>query len=164
MKFIKYQTRYFISPFTTFFSLCAVVFTGVSAIVLTPDLAFAETYLITDIEKSILDEAVNLSGLSFVTTENEREVILTAYSEFDSCHTGASCLMANGEKAHISAMACPREIPLGTEIEYQGKIYTCKDRTALYLNGRYDIFMGYGEEAYNKAIQFGIRKDTIIIK
>ncbi len=88
----------------------------------------------------------------------------TAYSEFDSCHTGESCLMASGIKAYVGAVACPREIRLGTRVIIDNTPYICEDRTSIKYNGRYDIFMGYGEDAYNKAIQYGIRKKEVKIK
>ena len=81
-----------------------------------------------------------------------REV--TAYSEIDSCHY-ANCIMASGKRAYIGAIACPRDIKLGTKIKIANKWYICEDRTALSLDGRFDIFMGYGKKAYNKAIKFG---------
>lgn len=80
---------------------------------------------------------------------------VTAYSSIDSCHTGVSCLMANGKKAHLGAIACPRSVKLGTRVTINGTTYTCADRTARWVDGRYDIFMGYGQEAYDAAIKFG---------
>lgn len=84
-----------------------------------------------------------------------REV--TAYSEFDSCHTGASCKMASGKRAYVGAIACPREFKLGTKIKINDTIYQCEDRTASWVDGRFDIFMGFGQEAYDKAIQWGVK-------
>ena len=91
-----------------------------------------------------------------------REV--TAYSEFDSCHTGKSCLMANRQKAHIGAVACPRNIELGTKVKI-GDLgeFTCEDRTALWVDGRFDIFMGFGTSSYEKAINFGKKKFNVTI-
>src|SRR3990170_3087519 len=37
---------------------------------------------------------------------------ISFYSAIDSCHTGKSCLMANGKKAAIGYVACPRRIKL----------------------------------------------------
>lgn len=87
---------------------------------------------------------------------------VTAYSEKDSCHY-ENCAMANTEPAHEGAVACPRNIALGTKIELLGRIYTCKDRTAKYLDGRYDVFMGYGEKAHEEALQFGLQELTVTI-
>ena len=54
------------------------------------------------------------------------------------------------------------EIELGTKVIILGREFTCEDRTALRFNGRYDIFMGYGQEAYNKAVNFGIKELPVI--
>lgn len=86
---------------------------------------------------------------------------ITAYSEFDSCHY-ENCVMANGERAHIGAVACPRGIPLGVKVEIAGEEYECSDRTAKRYDGRWDIFMGYGKEAHTKALKFGI--NTLEVK
>ena len=88
---------------------------------------------------------------------------VTAYSEIDSCHTGSSCLMASGNKAYIGAIACPRNIKLFTRVSVDGKIYTCEDHTALFIDGRFDIFIGYGQESYDKAIEFGKQPKRIEI-
>lgn len=91
------------------------------------------------------------------------EAITTAYSELDSCHTGKSCLMASGKRAYVGAVACPRKWKLGTQIEIDGKVYTCEDRTAKRYDGRIDIFQGYKQEAYDKAIKYGIQKKLIYL-
>ena len=85
------------------------------------------------------------------------------YSELDSCHTGKSCLMANGEKAHIGAIACPRGIPFGTKFLIDRQVFTCKDRTATWVGDRYDIFTGYGIEAYQQAKAFGLQYHDVYI-
>ena len=71
--------------------------------------------------------------------------------------------MANGVRAHIGAVACPRSLELGSKVLIDGVEYECSDRTALRLDGRFDIFMGYGQESYNKAINFGKRELTITV-
>jgi 3D (Asp-Asp-Asp) domain-containing protein len=81
--------------------------------------------------------------------------VITAYSEYDSCHTGASCLMASGKKAYVGAIACPRNIRLGTRVIIDNNPYVCEDRVSLKYPERFDIFMGYGQDAYNKALSYG---------
>ena len=66
---------------------------------------------------------------------------ISFFSELDSCHTGKSCLMANGKKAAIGYVACPRRIKLGTKILINGAKYECGDRTAKWVDGRFDIFL-----------------------
>lgn len=104
------------------------------------------------------EEPVSLDSGSY-------DAVITAYSEYDSCHTGASCLMASGVKAYVGAAACPRSYSLGTMVEVEGLgRYKCEDRTATWVDGRIDIFTGYGQEGYNEAIQFGkqVRKIKLI--
>lgn len=89
---------------------------------------------------------------------------ITAYSEFDSCHY-PNCLMANGKKAEVGYAACPRDIKLGTKIKIDGiGELICGDRTARSVDGRYDVFMGYGKEAYQKSLEFGKQTLTVTIK
>jgi len=104
----------------------------------------------------------NFKLVKLIIIEGEIRTV-SAYSEFDSCHY-ENCIMASGKRAYIGAVACPREINLGTKVEINKTIYICEDRTALKFNGRFDIFMGYNQEAYDKAIQFGLQRLNVIIK
>ena len=90
------------------------------------------------------------------------EANTTAYSEIETC-VDEECKMANGKKAHVGSVACPRSIKLGTKILIDDKQYECEDRTALQYDGRFDIFMGYGKESNQKAINYGIQSKTITI-
>jgi 3D (Asp-Asp-Asp) domain-containing protein len=68
---------------------------------------------------------------------------VTWYNNASSCHNqdkSGKCIMANGKATHEGAVACPREIKLGTKVEINGKKYICSDRTAKKLNGRFDIW------------------------
>lgn len=88
---------------------------------------------------------------------------ISYYSAIDSCHTGVSCLMASGKRAYVGAVACPRDLELGTKVEIDGIEYTCEDRTSLTYDGRYDIFLGYEEKDYHQALENGIDKLNVII-
>lgn len=88
---------------------------------------------------------------------------VTAYSEIDSCHTGVSCLMASGKRAYVGAIACPRNISFGTRVVIDNTTYTCEDRVSLKYPNRFDIFMGYGQDSYNKAISYGKKTKSITI-
>lgn len=70
--------------------------------------------------------------------------------------------MASGKKAYVGAVACPRNLKLGTKVKLAGRTYTCEDRTAKRYDGRYDIFQGYGQDAYRKAIRFS--KQTLEVE
>lgn len=91
------------------------------------------------------------------------QATVTAYSEIDSCHY-ENCVMASGKRAYVGAIACPRNIPLGAEVMIAGETYRCEDRTNLALDGRYDIFMGYGKESHRRAIEYGIQTNEISIR
>lgn len=93
----------------------------------------------------------------------EVRAIVTAYSEIDSCHY-ENCVMASGSRAYIGAVACPRDVSLGTRVVIAGKEYKCEDRTHQNFDGRYDIFMGYGADSYEKAVEWGRRELAVIIK
>lgn len=69
--------------------------------------------------------------------------------------------MASGKNAYVGAIACPRNIKLNTRVAIDGDLFICEDRTNIKYNGRYDIFMGYGEEAHKKAINYGIQKRVV---
>ena len=69
--------------------------------------------------------------------------------------------MASGKRAYIGAVACPRAVAIGTRVIIDNEEYICEDRTAKKYDGRIDIFMGYGKESYNKAINYGIKKKKV---
>jgi 3D (Asp-Asp-Asp) domain-containing protein len=72
--------------------------------------------------------------------------------------------MSSGKKAYIGAIACPRDMELGVKVEIDGKEYICEDRYNKNLSRRFDIFFGYGEEAHRKALEFGVKEMSVIIK
>lgn len=86
----------------------------------------------------------------------------TAYSSVETC-VNTDCIMANGKKAHIGAVACPRVIKLGTQVRINGLTYICSDRTAKRYDGRFDIFWGFGYEAYRQALVYGIKQIQVEI-
>lgn len=90
-------------------------------------------------------------------------MLTTAYSELDSCHN-PNCAMASGKRAYVGAVACPRQWKLGTTVKIDGVIYTCEDRYSARLSDRIDIFQGYGEEAHQKAVKYGVQIKTVLIK
>lgn len=74
---------------------------------------------------------------------------ITGYSVKDSCHNKnakGQCLAANGKPVQLGDIACPHWLKLGTQVRYQGKTYTCNDRTADWVQQKwvrtptFDIF------------------------
>lgn len=88
---------------------------------------------------------------------------VTAYSDYGDGCDDDECITASGVKAYVGSVACPRKIPFGTHVLIDGKEYTCEDRMALKHDGWFDIFMGYGKDAKEKADLWGIRQSEIII-
>lgn len=101
--------------------------------------------------------AVGSPSISYTETAT-----ITAYSSLDSCHH-AGCVMANGKPAAVGFAACPRRLPLGSKVVISGSIYECGDRTAERFDGRYDLFLGYGDEAHARALEFGKKEMSVAI-
>jgi len=102
-------------------------------------------------------------ALNYIMTQKAyaAEIALTtAYSELDSCHY-ENCAMASGKRAYIGAVACPREIELGTRVNIDGTWYVCEDRYQKDLSYRFDIFFGYATEAHQAAKEYG-RKELLV--
>ncbi len=71
--------------------------------------------------------------------------------------------MATGVRAYIGAVACPRDMPLQTKVMIDDKVYVCEDRYNKNLSDRFDIFMGYGKEAFNEAKNYGKQRKAVQI-
>lgn len=90
-----------------------------------------------------------------ISVSNEKVIAtVTAYSEWDGCKD-SRCIMANGKRAKVDDLACPRALKLGSKVEIAGKRYICTDRTNRRLEGRYDLFVGYGKIGHDRAVRFG---------
>lgn len=92
---------------------------------------------------------------------------VTMYSGVESCHY-PGCPMASGKKAYIGAAACPKEYKFGTKVMIEGRIVTCEDRTATWIQAKYgstfDVFAGYSSSSYEDAVKFGRRELKVKIK
>jgi len=68
---------------------------------------------------------------------------ITWYSVADSCHYPAKdggCYSANWPKLiAVGDMACPKEYKFGTKVEFEGVTYTCNDRTADWVQSKWDV-------------------------
>lgn len=94
-----------------------------------------------------------------VLPKREEYAVVSAYSKEETCPNW-ECKAANGTKPVVrKTTACPRAIKLGTLIEFDGKKYTCNDRTALKHDGRYDLFV----ENRKAAMDWGLRRKLIKI-
>ena len=95
---------------------------------------------------------VTISTISVPVVKNTVTAIRTKYSRADSCHYPVKkngktiCLTAIGKDTKEGqTVACPRNIKLGTKVMIEGKVYTCEDRYAQYLDTKrgmptFDVF------------------------
>lgn|SRR3990167_2477277 len=90
------------------------------------------------------------------------EAVISHYSAIESCHY-AGCPAASGVRPYVGSVACPRKYPLKTIVSIDGKQYKCEDRTARSVDGRWDIFTGWDEEAHELAIKLGIKNEVVKI-
>lgn len=95
-----------------------------------------------------------------IENANEQIATITAYTAVETC--GNSCTMASGKQAYVGAAACPRNIPIGTKVQIDGVgTVTCEDRTAQWTEGRIDIFFGYSQDDYQRALKFGKQRRMV---
>ena len=145
------------------------------------------THTATGLYCNLTDEVTKQKAQG-VTWYEKRTITVktTAYSRRDSCHnkrelkqdivkdtnlgkihkrsTRILCLTAIGkDTTEDRTVACPRNIKLGTPLEYHGKWHICEDRTAEWVQKRngptFDIFM----EDHAKAKRWGIKTESISI-
>jgi len=94
-----------------------------------------------------------------VLPENENKRLMmtvTGYSSIEGCND-SECIMANGKRAYVGAVACPRSWKQGTVVRFENREYECLDRLSMKYDNRIDVFFGYGNEAFKEARKFGKR-------
>lgn len=66
---------------------------------------------------------------------------VTGYNTVPEQTDSTPCIAASGADicGRTDVVACPRAIPLGTEVEIDGKRYVCEDRLAPKYDSRIDI-------------------------
>lgn len=99
-------------------------------------------------------------------TENASKTVyatVTKYSKIETCPR-RRCITAMGTTATPNrTAACPRSHPFGTKIRVGGKDYICEDRTHIRFDGRFDLYEGDDREAYDRALQWGVKKTEVDI-
>lgn len=75
------------------------------------------------------------------------------YTANVSAYTWSGNRMANGEYPHVGAAAAD-DLPLGTKIKINGKVYVVKDRFGGGYTNRLDIYMNSHQEAINFGRQY----------
>lgn len=87
---------------------------------------------------------------------------VTAYNTTTTQTDSTPCLSASGVDicGVDNVVACPRDIPFGTEVDIAGSRYVCLDRMAPRFNDRYDISF---KEDVEGAREFGLQQLKITI-
>ena len=74
----------------------------------------------------------------------------SSYMANVSAYTWTGNVMANGEYPHEGVIAAD-DLPIGTKVKIDGRVYVVKDRFGGGYTHRIDIYM----DSYERAIQFG---------
>lgn len=74
-------------------------------------------------------------------------------------------IMASGKRVYDGAIACPRNLKLGTKVEIDGRIYTCEDRYNQRLDKirklpTIDVWMNVSNK---EAFKIGLKKREVKI-
>ena len=87
---------------------------------------------------------------------------VTAYNTVPAQTSGNPCEAASTDNicGRRDVVACPRDIPLGTWVEINGRRYECLDRTARKYDGRFDISFDKDVQA---ALNWGKRRLEVTI-
>lgn len=73
---------------------------------------------------------------------------ISAYTASADETDASPLIMASGKMVYVGAVACSRDIPLGTKLEIRGRgIYVCEDRMNARYTNNIDIFMLTKQEA-----------------
>ena len=102
-----------------------------------------------------------------IRPENFPKIIIQNYYEQEAYITEYTDkgITANGTISRVGGVACQRDIRLGTKIEIEGRLFTCIDRYALWLDKtrHYPTVDIYTEDSTVEARNFGIKKETVKI-
>lgn len=112
-----------------------------------------QIYKTNSLEKELMEKELEEKKTQETSNkeQNRKQVIschVTAYTVGDAYTP--SDIMANGEKAHVGAVAS-YDLPLGTKVRINGNIYTVKDRCG--IPNTIDIYMNSKQEC----MRFGKR-------
>ena len=105
-----------------------------------------QIYKTNSLEKELMEKEIEKNKTQETSNkeQNRKQVIschVTAYTAGDDFTPSRT--MANGEKAHVGAVAS-YDLPLGTKVKINGNIYTVKDRCG--IPNTIDIYMNSKQE------------------
>ncbi len=82
-------------------------------------------------------------NIKYERTEHfeQREVFVTGYNTVKEQTDDTPCISASGANicGRSDVVACPRDIPLGSEVYILGKKYICEDRLSKKYDDRVDV-------------------------
>ena len=125
-------------------------------------------------DPAIRADSVSLEGESkTIEPINGSRVINATISAYTSsveetddtpCENAWGWNICNLHKAGLRIIACPVKYEPSSLVEIEGVIYSCMDRMNQRLHPNdWDLYMGQGEEAYQRAMTWGVRKLPIKI-
>lgn len=90
-----------------------------------------------------------------------RVVVVTGYSSERGQTDSSPFLTASQKRVQEGFIACPRNIPFGSKVEIEGKIFECQDRMNKRYDNRFDIWFASKTEAKDWGKQV---KEVIVYK
>lgn len=156
---MKNQNKLTVGILMMAFTMCAIAFYSKEMKVETVQAQEVKEAAPTETCEKIGDTTYcydKLETLAWVLREEGKEQavgtkirgVVTQYSYADSCHNvvNGKCLMASGKPVYEGAVACPYFLKLGTKVRIHGKVYTCEDRYATWLDSKrglptFDMFV-----------------------
>lgn len=105
----------------------------------------------------------DLCSLDVIKCQNEKTFTVSAFNTVEAQTDQSPCVSASGDNicGRSDVVACPRQYPLGTIFNIEGKDYVCLDRLAKKYDDRIDISF---DKDIKGAKQWGVRKINITIK
>lgn len=85
---------------------------------------------------------------------------VSQYSKLETCPRN-ECITASGVKPYVGSVACARGLKFGSIVVIDGLVYSCQDRLHPRFDHRIDIWAGDDEEAYQRAINYGVQNKVI---
>lgn len=130
-----------------------------------PALALVEDYVPEDprsIESDVVTYVPSASGGRLIPFEIV-DAYVTGYNTVESQTDSTPCIAASGDNicGRDDVIACPRHIPLHTEVVIDGNTYVCLDRLAPKYDMRFDVSCDKDMDCPNKVTGF---KKVYILK
>ena len=114
-----------------------------------PKIVTIKNDIIQEVKAKEVKEVKEIEEVEYLTAE------FSAYNAEVGQTDSDPFTMASGKKVYKGAIACPRDVELGTKIEVVGYgEFICEDRMNIRYTNHFDIFM----ETKAEALKFGRRE------